>query len=336
MKIKIFIISLFAISTLSTGHAQTLLAGWDFSNLPFFGPGASWEIIPANYGILKQNAKLITSEFEQLENVTGSNIDTFQVTPNDGTTVGTAGTEFSTETMDPAAISIFNAGVNGKGIVIEFSTKGYQQIKIKYAALAGTQGANSNQWQWSIDGVKYTNVGAVNNVTIDSFSLYEYNFSAVTELNNRNKVYLRYLLGGSTGTAAVPDSIVVLDNLQILAMAQASLNPVLSFFPTASDLGSENYSSPWLGNFNASAFPWIFHNDHGFLLTYGDSNNVWFYDLSLNGWFYTTPSIYPWLWCAQTVADFNIDWHFYFPGTKSPRYYVRIPQGSDPVFIAVP
>lgn len=318
-----------------TASAQFELAGWDFSNLAPFGPGASWETTPANYGLLKDGAKVVTSAFEQLDSVAGSNLGTFQVTTNDGTTVGTSGTAFSTETNDPAAIAIFNAGVNGKGIVIEFSTKGYQQIKIKYAARAGSTAPKSNQWQWSVDGTNYNNVGAINSVSVDFYSPYEYDLASIAEVNNKDKVYLRYLVDGSTGTGATPETALALDNIQILAAAEAGGNPVLGFFPTATDQGGGNYTSPWLGSFNATSFPWILHNEHGYLYCTGTSDSIWFYDLSLQGWMYTTPSVYPWLWSAQTVGDITADWHYYFVGTKSPRYFVRLPQGGDPVFIAV-
>ncbi len=221
MKNYIKTCAILGIASLTVQSAQAVLIhGWDFSNLDFFGPGADWSVTPANFGILGDGL-LWTTEFEQLENVNGSNIDTFQVTSNDGTTVGTAGTEFSTETMDPAAISIFNAGVNDKGIVLEFSTLGFQSIELQYALRVEMYGANNNFWQYSLNGIDYTPIaGATDSgMPIGEYVLRYHNFSTLTAIDNQATVYLRYQLGGSTGTGANPDSVMAIDNLQINAVA---------------------------------------------------------------------------------------------------------------------
>lgn len=323
-----------------TANAQFQLAGWDFSDLDPFGPGASWEVNPANFGLLKDSANVVTSAFEQLDSEGGTNIETFQVTTREGTTVGTAGTQFSTGTNDPQALAIFNAGVNGKGVVIEVSTKGYKSISIKYAVAAGSEtagstAANSNQWQWSLDGQNYTNVGNVDAPT-SSYAEKTYDFSAVTELNNKDKVYLRYLLNGSTATGATPDSALGLDNIQVLAGdVDVEMDPVLEAFPSATSNGNGSYTSPWLGEFNAAFFPWILHSEHGYLYFVGSANSMWLFDLTIGTWFYTQPDIYPWVYFAATQGQVTQDWHYYFTGSMNPRYFVRF-VNNEPFFVATP
>lgn len=215
-KLTLIASALCAIATAASAQSG-ILAGWDFANLDTFGPGASWENTPANHGVLSGLANIKTSAFEQLDSVGGTNIDTFQVTTNDGTTVGTAGTSFSTAIDDPAALAIFNQGVNGKAVVVEFRTLGASGISFQYAVRRGTTAATANQWAWSIDGVNFTNFGAVDNPTT-SYAQKNYDLTGVTDINNKATVFLRYTLTGSTATGANPESALAIDNFRINAV----------------------------------------------------------------------------------------------------------------------
>lgn len=216
MKKKIILTSLLAITAVGCANAQSLLAGWDFANLAPFGPGASWEITPANHGAIAGRANIVTSNFEQLDSLGGSNLATFQVTTNDGTTVGTAGTPFSTGTDDPQALAFFNAGVNGKSFTVEFSTLGVSGLSLQYAIRANAQAANNNQWAWSVDGSNFTNFGAVDQPNA-SYTQKNYSLTDVSALNGQTKVWLRYTLSGSTASAAVPESALAIDNFRVNA-----------------------------------------------------------------------------------------------------------------------
>lgn len=210
------------IASIAATAQAVQIHGWDFSNLDPFGPGADWSMIPANHGAIG-TGMIWTTEFEQLDSVNGSNIGTFQVTTNDGTTVGTAGTSFSQDVNDPAALAIFNSGVNGKGIVVQFSTLGQTDIMVSMAARANSAAANSNTWSYSLDGTNYTPIAGTDSYSgldIGNYVERSFDLSNIAAIENAPAVYLKYSLSGSTATGANPEGAFAIDNLQVTAVPE--------------------------------------------------------------------------------------------------------------------
>lgn len=230
MKNYLKLTALLGIAALSVPSAQAVLIhGWDYSNLDPFGPGADWSTTPANFGAIGTGV-FSTTAFEQLDSVGGTNLGTFQVTTNDGTDVGTSGTSFSTSTNDPAAIAIFNSGVNGKGVVVQFSTLGFDTVDLQYAVRVGSTAANNNFWEYSLNGTDYTTItGATDSgLNVGEYVLRNHNLGTVTAINNQPAVFLRYTLGGSTATGANPESALAIDNLQINAVPEPATMAALA------------------------------------------------------------------------------------------------------------
>ena len=91
------------------------------------------------------------------------------------------------------------------------------------------------------------------------------------------------------------------------------------------DLGEGWMRSDWLDDFNTGFFPWIFHAQHGWTFVSEESapDSVFLFDLSTEGWFFTSSAIYP------NLFNFGRNsWVFYFEGTAGPRQFVDLQSGE--------
>ncbi len=96
----------------------------------------------------------------------------------------------------------------------------------------------------------------------------------------------------------------------------APAHPVLAYFPGASALAGGWFRSGWFGVFHGGAFPWIWHNRHGWLYCAGaGGNSLWLYDSALD-WLWTSPAAYPFLWRASSG-----EWLWFYTGSKNPRWF---------------
>jgi hypothetical protein len=86
-----------------------------------------------------------------------------------------------------------------------------------------------------------------------------------------------------------------------------------------SPLGSGWFYSSWFGTYNSNSYPWIYHNELGFMYVFGsDSNNIWLYSPNL-GFLWTTSIIYPFLWSDRDQA-----WLWYERGTSNPLWFYNV------------
>ena len=101
-------------------------------------------------------------------------------------------------------------------------------------------------------------------------------------------------------------------------------------FKTAVELGEGWWFSDWLGSFNTSFFPWLFHPEHSWMYVFEEStsDDIFLYDLSLEGWLFTSSVVYPSMYSFGRNA-----WIFYFVGTSGPRQFVELDSGE---FFSVP
>jgi len=95
----------------------------------------------------------------------------------------------------------------------------------------------------------------------------------------------------------------------------------------ATDLGGGWKYLPWLGYFNTSFDPWIFHQEHGFLYPFPDStgSGVYFYDSGMGRFWWTTDSLYP------NVYRFGAGdggWLWYLRDSVAPRQFFNFTAGS--------
>ncbi|MDY6974148.1 MAG: hypothetical protein SV775_17815 [Thermodesulfobacteriota bacterium] len=68
----------------------------------------------------------------------------------------------------------------------------------------------------------------------------------------------------------------------------------------ATDFGDGWKYLEWFGSFWVDdASSWIYHTQHGWVSAYGDStSSIWLYTSEI-GWFWTSDSVYPWIYIAN-------------------------------------
>lgn len=105
---------------------------------------------------------------------------------------------------------------NGRNITVNASTLGFDSIVVSFASQRSGTGFANLQFQFSTDGVNFTNLGAAFDPTT-SFTRQEFNVSAASTLiNNNANAAFRILFdnaGGSTGTTRI-------DNLLVFGLPQ--------------------------------------------------------------------------------------------------------------------
>ena len=95
-----------------------------------------------------------------------------------------------------------------------------------------------------------------------------------------------------------------------------------SFFEGSVYVGS-NWK--WLDNFGYytdAFYPWIFHNEHGWVYCSPDGDNMYFYTLDL-GWLFTSRTLYPSLYRFSSGA-----WLWYLMGSSHPRWFNNLTTGT--------
>ena len=97
-------------------------------------------------------------------------------------------------------------------------------------------------------------------------------------------------------------------------------------FSGGPDLGAGWHFSDWFGIYNVNFFaPWLFHLEHGwmFLADGGTASEMFLFDLSSEGWYFTGEAQYP------NLFDFSrSSWVFYFEESSNPRDFVDLGTGE--------
>jgi len=84
----------------------------------------------------------------------------------------------------------------------------------------------------------------------------------------------------------------------------------------ATDLGNGWKNSSWFGTFNVTYYPWIYHQQHGWMYVFGsDSTSIWLWTSDM-GYLWTSSTVYPWLW-----SNTQQTWLYYSVGSSNPRYF---------------
>jgi hypothetical protein len=77
-------------------------------------------------------------------------------------------------------------------------------------------------------------------------------------------------------------------------------------------ISSTERTSLWFGRYDDNYYPWINHQDLGWLYILGfDPNSIWMYSPSMS-WVWTSETYYPWVWLnkKQCWAYHNKEWIF--------------------------
>ena len=109
------------------------------------------------------------------------------------------------------------------------------------------------------------------------------------------------------------------ESFTLEVVADLQQDPIAQTFGETTDLGGDWRFSSWLGAFNSSTFPWIFHATHEWLLPVGESpQSLWLFDLHLE-WLWTSADVYPSLWSAQRNT-----WLWYQEESTAPRWFLDL------------
>ncbi len=97
-----------------------------------------------------------------------------------------------------------------------------------------------------------------------------------------------------------------------------------AFFTGETPLSDGVYYLAFFGYYNYQSFPFLYHYDLGFeyFIDAKDSGHgAYLYDLTSGHWFYTNPSLFPFLYDFTRTA-----WLYYFPDTHNPGHYTTNPR----------
>ena len=125
------------------------------------------------------------------------------------------GTSLNARQGDPAGQSMTLQGGtsnsnNGRNLTLNVSTLGLSNIVVSFATQGTSTGFNSNQLQYSLDGVAFMNFGAPYTPGL-TFGLITFDLSSIPGLNNNADAAFRIVFNGATSSSGNNriDNIVV-------------------------------------------------------------------------------------------------------------------------------
>lgn len=89
---------------------------------------------------------------------------------------------------------------NGRNLTLSVGTVGFSGIVVSFATQATGTGFNSNQFQYSLDGVNFVNFGAPYAPPV-TFGLVTFDLSSLTGLDNNPNAAFRILFSGATSAS---------------------------------------------------------------------------------------------------------------------------------------
>jgi hypothetical protein len=193
-----------------------LITGWDFQTTTNGGTATAAspstpKLYTANFGVgtLYLNGEQGSSDWT----VGGASTE---LNSFGGTTVN-AGAGFSTTTSGAASLALANQSANGKAIVFKFSMAGFEDLIVSYATQRTGTGFNSQDWDFSTDGINWTDAQTVTTIQ-SSFAApagTATTLNTITGLNNATDAYLKVTFTGASSAAGNNR----LDNIQFNAIS---------------------------------------------------------------------------------------------------------------------
>jgi hypothetical protein len=89
---------------------------------------------------------------------------------------------------------------NGRNLTFSVSTLGYTNIIVTFASQGTATGFNSNQFQYSLDGVTFVDFGAPY-VPATTSGLFTFDLSSIVGLNNNTNATFRIVFNGATSAS---------------------------------------------------------------------------------------------------------------------------------------
>jgi hypothetical protein len=115
------------------------------------------------------------------------------------------GTSINARLGDPAGQSLTLQGGtgnanNGRNLTLSLSTLGFSNIIVTFATQGTTTGFNSNQFQYSLDGITFIDFAAPY-VPATTFGLFTFDLSSIAGLNNNPNAAFRIVFNGATSAS---------------------------------------------------------------------------------------------------------------------------------------
>lgn len=110
---------------------------------------------------------------------------------------------------------------NGRNLTISLSTLGFSNIIVSFATQGTSTGFNNNQFQYSLDGITFTDFAAPY-VPATTFGLFTFDLSSIAGLNNNPTAAFRIVFNGAT--SATGNNRI--DNVVVEGTAITSTEPV--------------------------------------------------------------------------------------------------------------
>lgn len=201
-------------SAMNNVHAQTQLAAWSFPTTDA-APNTPTSFL-SEFGEQENTAAIYadgtngSSTFVQ----TGSNPE---LTMFAGSTVN----DPKSSPSNTGALTLANQSANGKSIVIKFSMTGYENPVLTYATRGTASGFTTHTWEYSTDGVTFTQVKVITGRTNTNFTTQEVDLTDEDGVDNAATVYLRVTVTGASSTSGNNR----FDNIQIHADEATASNP---------------------------------------------------------------------------------------------------------------
>ena len=172
-----------------------------------------------------------------------------------------------------------------------------------------------------------TPLGSLTNLTRLDLDRNQINdVSILANLTNLELLEIRdnpFDLGENSAAAAIFAELGVGGTIVTYGITASTPAP----FEDSVELGAGWRFSEWFGSFNTSFFPWIFHSEHSWMYVFEEStaDDIFFYDLRLEGWLFTSSGVYPSMYSFGRNA-----WIFYFVGVGATgqRWFVDLQTGE--------
>jgi hypothetical protein len=160
--------------------------------------------------------------------------------------------------------------------------------------------------------VTSSSVGIINSSGTYSYSIVNRSTASIQlndSVSGASTLYVGFSNLSSGGYAVTQASR---DGFQVGSFSISNTSP----WPGAASLGNGWMNSSWFGTFNVNSYPWIYHQQHGWMYVFGtDPTSIWLWTPDL-GFLWTSQSVYPWLW-----SDTQKTWLYYSVGSSNPRYF---------------
>ena len=116
-----------------------------------------------------------------------------------------------------------------------------------------------------------------------------------------------------------PGSLTITSSLRSPSSSNAAVDSDQNgLFGNASDLGSGWNWIEWLGFFNMTYYPWISHNEHGWMYCVGEADlSIFFWTMDMGG-LWTGEDTYPHL-CRFVDGA----WIWYLLNSATPRWFLN-------------